>query len=210
MKIGDTGSHWRSDPGRLRMENMSARNIIVAAYRIKDTEFSGPAWLDSVRYTIDAKTDSTTDEPHLLLMLQTLLADRFQLLVHRETRQVPGYALVVAKGGVKMKRSEQEGSGSRGSANKLTATNLDMPHIARFVERVVGQPVIDDTHVSGGFDFVLEYAREQRQPPEPDAAAPTLPSLFTALPEQLGLKLEARKVSIQMLIVDRAERPTEN
>ena len=152
MKIGDTGSHWRSVDGRLTMQNMSVRNIIQAAYGLKDNQFSGPSWLDIDRYSIEAKAETKVEEKQLLLMLQTLLADRFKLAVHREQKMVPGYALVVAKSGLKMHPSEGQGSRSNGTANKLTATHLDMPRLARFLERVVGLPVVDDTHVTGGFD----------------------------------------------------------
>jgi uncharacterized protein (TIGR03435 family) len=210
MKMGDTGSHWRSNDGRLSMNNMSVRNIIQAAYGIQDRQFTGPAWLENDRYSIEAKAETNVPEKQLMVMLQALLAERFKLVLHHEQKMVAGYALVVAKSGLKIHPSEGQGSKSQGSADKLTATHLDMPRIARFVERVVGQPVIDDTHVTGGFDFVLEYASERRQPAEADAGSRTLPSIFTALPEQLGLKLEARKVPIEMLVVDHAERPSDN
>jgi uncharacterized protein (TIGR03435 family) len=210
MKIGDTGSHWRSVDGRLTMQNMSVRNIIQAAYGLKDNQFSGPSWLDIDRYSIEAKAETKVEEKQLLLMLQTLLADRFKLAVHREQKMVPGYALVVAKSGLKMHPSEGQGSRSNGTANKLTATHLDMPRLARFLERVVGLPVVDDTHVTGGFDFVLEYASERQQRADSDGVPSGLPSIFTALPEQLGLKLETRKVPLEMLVVDHAERPSDN
>jgi len=204
---GGDGVHWSSDPGRLVLTGMSLRNLVITAYGLKNGEYSGPAWLDSVHYTVEAKSPARSSEKEKLVMLQALLADRFKLVTHRETRQVSGYALVVAKGGLKMQRSKAEGSESHGSGNKLTATNLDMARIARHVERVVGEPVIDETHLTVGYDFVLEYTRENRAPSD-DLAA--LPTIFTALPEQLGLKLESRKVPIEMLIVDRCERPTEN
>jgi uncharacterized protein (TIGR03435 family) len=210
MKIGDTGSHWRSGDGRLTMQNMSVRNIIQAAYGIKDAQFFGPSWLDNDRYSIEAKAETKVEDKQLMRMLQTLLADRFKLAVHREQKMVAGYALVVARSGLKIRPSEGQGSRSNGTADKLTATHLDMPRFARFLERVVGQPVIDETHVTGGFDFVLEYASERQPRADADSVPSALPSIFTALPEQLGLKLESRKVPFEMLIVDHAERPTEN
>jgi uncharacterized protein (TIGR03435 family) len=114
-----------------------------------------------------------------------------------------------------MRPSQATGSESHGARNKYTATGLDMPEFVRFLARITREAVVDETHLTGGYDFVLEFSRPVRQAPgapEPaaadDPAAP--PSIFDALPAQLGLKLEPRKVPIQMLIVDRIERPTEN
>jgi uncharacterized protein (TIGR03435 family) len=212
MNIGNTGVHWNSDPGRIKLENMAVRNIIAAAYSLGDSQVSGPAWLDNTRYTIEAKADEKANEKRMLLMLQTLLADRFKLAAHRETRQASGYALVVAKGGLKIHPSAAPAgdSSSHGTGNKLTVSNLPMAALASRIERIVKLPVADETHTTVGYDFTLEYDRTLSQEPLSDDTASATPSIFRALTEQLGLKLEPRKVPVEMLIVDRCERPTEN
>ena len=208
--IGDTGSHWKDKDGHLTMTNMSLKNIVIAAYSIKERQFAGPSWMESDRYTIDAKADHKAESPEIMSMLQTLLADRFKLAVHREQKSMQGYALVVAKGGPKMRAADGQGDDrSRNDGSRLMAEHLQMPALARIVERLVGDPVVDETHLSGAYDFTLEYSVERRRPVETDAPPSDKPSIFTALPEQLGLKLEARKVPIEMLVVDRVEKPTE-
>jgi uncharacterized protein (TIGR03435 family) len=209
-KSGDPASRWNMHPGGLEMYNMSIKNIVKAAYGIQDAQFSGTAWLDGDRYSIEAKADGTANGKQMLLMLQNLLAERFQLAVHREQRMVAGYALVVSKSGLKIRPSDVANTNEHRVGNQFTATHVEMPRLARFLERVVGQPVIDATHVTGGFDFVLEYADERRQQGDADSAGPSLPSIFTALNETLGLKLDPRKVPVEMLVVDHAERPSDN
>ena len=202
-KTTDPASWWRVRPGGLTVYNMTIKNIVKAAYAIQDVQFSGADWLDEGRYDIDAKASSRASGKELVQMLQTLLADRFKVTLHRETRQVPGYALTVAKSGFKLRPSDSESTTDHESANKYIATHVDMPRLARLVERVLKQPVVDDTHVSGGYDFVLEYARAASDDN-------TLPTIFTALSEQLGLKLESRKLPVEVVVVDRAERPVDN
>ena len=200
-KTGDPASWWKLRPGGLVVYNMSIKNIAKAAYGIQDVQFSGAAWLDEDRYDIDAKADSRASGKELVQMLQTLLTDRFKLTLHRETRQVPGYALVVAKSGLKIKRSDNENTTENESTTRWTATHVDMPRLARLIERVLKQPVIDDTHVTGGYDFVLEYSKD---------GDPNLPTIFTALTEKLGLKLDSRKLPVEVVVVDHAERPSDN
>jgi uncharacterized protein (TIGR03435 family) len=206
--MGDTGSHWKDKDGHLAMTNMSVKNIVIAAYGIQERQFAGPSGLANHRYTIDAKADHKAGGPEVMRMLQTLLADRFKLVVHREQKMMPGYALVAGKS-IKMRASQGESAHSRNDGSKLVAQHLDMPGLARILERQIGDPVVDDTHLSGGYDFTLEYSVERRRPMETDALPSDKPSIFTALPEQLGLKLEGRKVPIEMLVVDRVEKPAE-
>ncbi|HJZ95855.1 MAG TPA: TIGR03435 family protein [Candidatus Solibacter sp.] len=204
----DGGSRWSSNNGRLTLENNSIKQIIMGAYSLQEYTYSGPAWLEAERYNVDAKADEKVDRDTLLQMVQTMLADRFKLKFHREQKLVSGYAMVVAKSGLKVKPVDGEGSSMSSNDTKLTAKHVDMPRIAVFASRVLGQPVIDETGVKDSFDFVLEFERRQRT--ESDPNAPALPTLFTALSEQLGLKLEPKKVPLDVLVVDHAERPTEN
>ena len=210
-KTGDTSSHWRSGKGRITMDNLSVRQIILAAYGVKEYQLVGPSWLDTERYHIDAKAEGNVDDDKLMPMLQTLLAERFHLALHREKKDTTAYALVAAKGGLKIRPVEGSGSNSNSRNGKMTAKHVSMAKFAEFLARQVDRPVVDETGTGDdGFDFTLEWSNERVQRAAETDGAPTAPSLFTALPEQLGLKLEARKVPVEMLVIDRVERPSEN
>lgn len=205
------GIHYSSGNGRVSMKNMSVRGIIQTAYKVTESQVSGPSWIDKTYYSIEAKADSRAQDAELMRMVQALLADRFKLVLHHEQKMVPGYAVVVAKGGIKMKPVEGDKTSSHGEGNKIIADRQDMAGIIRIVERTLGQPVVDETKLKGGYAFVLEFERRPR-PADSDATAGPLeaPSLFTALSQQLGLKLEPRKLPVEMLFVDRVEHPSDN
>ena len=197
--------------GQLTLRNASLRECIELAYGILDKHYalSGPTWLDSDRYDIIAKASSTTPKEQLLLMLRKLLADRFHLKVHRERRSVRVYALVVVRGGPKMKAASGVDSNFTFGTGHVAASELSM---AEFADRLggpvfqLGYPVIDSTGIRGTFDFTLDWSSG-------DAAVEPLarPSLFTAIEEQLGLKLRSEKSMIDIWVVDHAERvPVEN
>jgi uncharacterized protein (TIGR03435 family) len=182
--------------------------------------------MDTERYDIAAKLEEMSDEglpgkdqPRLRELaegdrirtaLQTLLAERFGLKFHRETKTVPGFALLVAKGGFKLTAVPgSDGPSMRYNDRKLTAKRASMGRVAVFLEDQLNQPVADLTHVEGFFDFGLEWSPDELRGPAP-SDSPQGPSIFTALREQLGLKLESQKVPVETLVVDSAERPSEN
>jgi uncharacterized protein (TIGR03435 family) len=215
---GHSGAH--TGPGSLRVQNRTLKECIMAAYQVQDFQVSGgPKWLESERYNIDAKAAGPADDDQLMLMLQTLLAERFQLAFHRETRPAQGYAMVLAKGGLKLKPNETEGDYSAHTTrNSVTAVHMSMADLAGVVASRLGVPVADATSVPGAFDITLQWTLEEERP-KPSAAssqpvapqnAASGPSLPEVLQEQLGLKLEPRKVSIQVLVIDRAGKPSEN
>ena len=206
----DNHSSSHSNNGRITMDNLTLKQIIVNAYRIQNHQFVGPAWLENERYNINAKADAKVEYAELMAMLQNLLAERFKLVVHHESKSVPGYALVVSKGGLKVKPVEGEGSSMNSNNTKLTATHVNTDRISKYVSSVLGQPVLDETGVKDSFSFVLEYADPRPGREEKSDSGATLPTIFTALNEQLGLKLETRKVPIDIVVVDHIERPTEN
>jgi uncharacterized protein (TIGR03435 family) len=150
-------------------------------------------------------------------MLQTLLAERFQLKLHHSSKMVAGHSLAVAKGGLKVRPVEVTGS-QRNKMNwgkgRLLAERASMARLADALTRILGAPVIDKTGISGEYTFQLEWAPEGSQPMAvpvtTSAETPTGPSLFTVLQQDLGLKLEPTKAPIEVLIIDRAEKPTEN
>jgi len=153
--------------------------------------------------------------PQMRAALQALLADRFQLVIHRETKMMPGYVLAVAKNGFKLKETTDDGKANFGSnRGKFTAHEISMELLARNISGLLTSPVVDMTGIKGVFDLALEWTPDEVQSPAKpggEAAEPSLgPSIFTALQEQLGLKLETQKTPVEMIVIDRIERPTAN
>jgi uncharacterized protein (TIGR03435 family) len=199
-----SGVHWDTEPGRINLRGTTLKGLITIAYHVKDFQVAGgPKWIDGDHFDINAKSEHGEDEPKLVEMLQTLLADRFQLVFHHEQKIAPAYALVVAKSGLKMKPAEGTGSKSQGGRGQLTATGLTMAKLAEQLSRRVGAPVADLTETPGAYDFKLEWSIEGDKDDVQSA-------LFAALQSQLGLKLESRKIPVDMIVVDKAEKPSEN
>jgi uncharacterized protein (TIGR03435 family) len=221
------------DAGRINYENVTIKDVMKEAYQVKDFQIAGPDWFNSVRYNIVAKIPEGSSREQVRRMLQALLAERFQLAFHRETKEVPVYALVVGKNGPKLKLSEAPEAQSNRMMMRmgggLEARGMSMARFVDMLSRQVSRPVIDMTELKGNYDFTLKYTLDESQrrammggmpvpmvKAEPAAAAPPpdaegSPSIFAAVQEQLGLKLEARKGPVETLVIDRAEKvPTEN
>lgn len=195
--------------GRITCRNASLKTLIRNAYGILSFQLAGePSWLDTEMYDIVAVTggDKIGDE-ELKRLLRNLLADRFHLQVHWETRETTVYALVVDKGGAKIKPSTAEKASINGTrqghfgSSKGVAEPITI--LASNMGNQLGRIVTDETGLRGVYDWYVEWDPD----PGPEA---TLPSLLTALPRQLGLKLEARKGPMEVLVIDHAERATEN
>jgi uncharacterized protein (TIGR03435 family) len=184
------------DGNTLQMTNRTLRQIIMWAYDLSADQISGPPWLETEHFDIVAKTASGSPKP---VMMQALLADRFKLAAHTETKEFQVYALVVAQNGPKMKKAAPGDDDMNSSSGHATAHSVTMDHLAAFLSRPrmgLGRPVVDKTGLAGVFDFTLSWTPE---------------AIFTAIEEQLGLKLEPQKAPIEILIVDHAEKiPTEN
>jgi uncharacterized protein (TIGR03435 family) len=193
---------------RFTATNASLSYLIQLAFSIDGRhQLSGaPDWLDSEFFDINAKAP---DGAHLTYeqlqpFLQQLLQQRFHLVAHRETRNLPGYILVVAKGAPKLHITRGGAPYGYLFSGKLRLQNSDIDALAATLTTPVGRPVLNKTRIEGNYDVKLDYA------PEGDTASP-LPNIFTAIQEQLGLKLEAEKVPVQMLIIDHVDKtPTEN
>jgi uncharacterized protein (TIGR03435 family) len=190
-------------------------DLITNAYGVRYDQISGgPPWAKSDHYDLNAKAEgeSTITKDRLQEMLRTLLAGRFQLQIHREMKETPVYELVVGKNGSKLKAAAPDTKGgyvSRGSSTgqmRMEATKGTMEQLARQLSVTAGRPVIDKTGLAGYYAYTLDWMPANR-PLEPDSDTP---SMFTAVQEQLGLKLESAKAPIEMLIIDRAEKPSEN
>jgi uncharacterized protein (TIGR03435 family) len=214
--------------GRFNTTNTSLRILLQYAYDIYGDQITaGPGWLDTVTFTIEAKPDSETRVPagpesnvKVMSMVRSLLADRFKLIVHWETRDAPVYELVVAKGGPKMRETDANypGHDVNRDGSQLTAKGVPMSMLIRNLSRQLGRPVIDKTGLTGNYDFQLTYTPESREgvfgrpqsSDAPIAADPNVTSIFTALPEQIGLKLQSAKGPVQILVIDHAEKPSVN
>jgi uncharacterized protein (TIGR03435 family) len=243
---GDNRVAMRIQPGgRFIVTNATLKMIIVSAYNVRDYQISGgPGWITTDRWNIEGKAeegsipartgppDPTVPDP-LMLMTQSLLEDRFQLKMHRETREAPIYELVLAKAGSKMKLSAnqepvattpdapQRGGPPPGMMRLNPGGNLEgngvaISLLARMLSEqpITGRPVIDKTGLKGLYDFMLEWTPEAVMPGLPAPPSPSAdtsgPSLFTALQEQLGLKLESAKGPTEFLVIDSVGRPAEN
>lgn len=196
-------------PGSLNLQNVSFKSAVQWAYNVKDSQVSGPEWLDTERYDIVAKAAGGAPEDRLRLMLQALLAERFKLTFHRETKNLPVYELVVAKNGPEFHESQSEGEASF-KPNGMSLTVERMP-IAQFADLISGplrMPVVDMTGLKGRYDFTIDlggYVSPDRKPTDPSEI------MIPALQDILGLKLESKKAPIEMIVVDHAEKvPTEN
>jgi len=202
---------------RLTATNNSVLSLITYAYSMKLYQVTGgPGWVSdyaSSAWDIAAKAegDSPLTQERAQQMMQTLLADRFKLTFHREMRETPVYALVVAgKGGPTLKKSEPDAASTMYISGKwterMTATKWTMEQLAANISNSGDRPVLDRTGLTGTYDFTLEWNPAYGTPnPDPDA-----PSIFTALQEQLGLKLEPQKAPVEVFAIDHAEKPSEN
>jgi uncharacterized protein (TIGR03435 family) len=218
---------------------ITLQQIISVAYGVERFQISGgPNWLPSERFDIEAKMDAATADALEKLsqdqrvlaqqqMLQALLANRFQLTVHRETNELTIYKLVIAKGGPKLREAKPDGThpgaGSmQGSVlgGEVIAQAVPVPRLAHELTLMLGHPVSDKTELKGVYDFKLQFTPDNRlQPPNglaPNERLPVrpadsnVPSLFDALQEQLGLKLESGKGPVEVIVIDHVERPSPN
>ncbi len=206
---------------------VTLRACLATAYDVKEYQVSGPAWVDSEHYDINAKTGGSASPEQIRLMLQSMLADRFKVTLHRETKELPVFALVVGKHGFKLQPAEGDGPHSFGSdgvgikfdfktgAMMFLKTSLEA--FAEFLSKFpgVGRPVVDRTELKGVYDINLRLVNTSPEtgPAEADAMKKALAeggTIFGAV-EGLGLKLEAQRAPVEMLMVDHAEKvPTDN
>lgn len=230
--------------GRFTATNARLKMLIGLAYKVQNFEISGgPGWMDSEGYDITAKAaDSSIGIDQLRPMLQALLEDRFQLKVHRETKEVPIYALLAGKNGPKLPEAKEGGCVPFGpnspppppkpgqfpptpcggffmGPNHLEGGKIGMEQFVGALSNILGRPVIDKTGFKGTFDIKLDFSPEGTNfggrggpglPADAGNADNAPPSIFTAIQDQLGLKLESQKGPGEVLVVDHAEKPSEN
>jgi uncharacterized protein (TIGR03435 family) len=230
------------DPGRINYTSVSLKNVLMRAYRVRVYQITGPSWIDSERYNITAKLPEGATQDQVPEMLQNLLADRFKLTLHRETRDQSVYALVTGKNGHRLQKSEIEApppgpngpaGGGRGGTRMMVANGhieakgATLPALSDMLSNLLDRPVIDKTGVEGAYDITLDVSMDELAGmrkmgarmgpgpgPGPGGPAPESEggggSIFSAI-QSLGLKLDTRKLPIDYLVVDSAEKtPTEN
>jgi uncharacterized protein (TIGR03435 family) len=207
---------------RLLTWNKSVMNLITYAYSINPSEVvNGPDWLDT-KYDIIGQPDGEgqPSQQQWHIMVQKLLADRFKLSFHRDKKEVSIYALTVARNGPKVAASTGDPKGPPNLAmparGRFRARNATMVDFAGELQAVLDRPVIDQTSISGRYDFALNWSPDDFQAarlsafPTPQQLNGEVPDLFTAIQEQLGLRLESTKGTVEVLVIDRIQRPTEN
>jgi uncharacterized protein (TIGR03435 family) len=200
-------------PETLRMRDVTVATCIKFAYGVQDSQISGPEWLQSEHFDIVAKADGPVAEKQLKLMMQTLLAERFKLTLHRQGKELRSYALTVAKGGHKLHESVSEGPSFRqNSAIGTVAKAMTMKEFADFIAGPLQTPVADMTGLNGRYDFVLDftaYIPQGERVMKPDYVDNN-GIIIAALQGELGLKLESKKEIVDVLVIDHVERPSEN
>jgi uncharacterized protein (TIGR03435 family) len=201
----------RRDPGRVAFSNIPMKYVVRTAYGI-DTNariLGGPAWIDSEMYDIVGTLPATAGTDQMLLMVQTLLAERCKLAVHREVRDQAAYAFVVAKDGPKLKSHDPliRGNGNRSSRGHLELHDITLAQLGNFLQNELERPVVDGTGLTGTYDVILDWTPADTPIDDPGANAP---SLTSAVQEQLGLKLVAQRAPIEYLVIDHMEKPSEN
>ena len=236
------------DGAMVRCNYLSLLNYLTMAYDVKDYQIIGPDWAATEHYDIVAKRPAgDSGESALRGMVASLLADRFKLVMHRETRDLQAYALVVGKGGLKIKELPPDadvpdthtvdvtaaGGGGGGTVlnfgngssisyglNKLEAKKVNFASLVDSISKLVSRPVVDMTDLKGRYDFTLEYSVDELRTMVrgfggdasriPDMGGDPAVSVFTSL-EGLGLKLEARKAPVQVIVIDSVQKiPTAN
>ena len=222
MRVGMGG-----DPGRITYSAVNLKDLVRRAYEVRSYQVSGPSWIDTERYDVNAKIPDGVKPEQVPAMLRTLLEERFKLQTHRETRELPVYEMVQAKGGPKMEKSREEGrtrmsmEGGNEGFMKMTASSMTMTSFSDMLSNMVGRPVIDKTDLKDSFDFSLDIAMQDLNGPmvqiqrvgpgasggEHAPAPESNPggSLFTSI-QKLGLRLEAKKAPVEIVVIDQAEK----
>jgi uncharacterized protein (TIGR03435 family) len=235
-QIGFTtrGGPGTSDPGRITFVNTPLQRIFLRAYGITAYEMAGPSWMETAKYDIVAKIPQGATTEQLAIMLQNLLSERFRLTLHQETRQIPVYELVIGRSGSKLKESDLSASTPSapdgplkagkdgfpepppgrptivrytvGGSERMVGRQQTLDQIAQMLGGYAGNHVVNKTGLTGEYDFTLQFASND-SPADQEFA----PSLFTAVQEQLGLRLDKAKGSVDVLVIDNLDRvPTAN
>jgi uncharacterized protein (TIGR03435 family) len=198
--------------GVVTLSNATLSDCLKFAYSLTtDAQLAGPDWINQkvVRFEVTGKAPPETPDDQLRLMLQTLLKERFQIALHTEQREITHYELVIGKSWPKLRESTVGPGEASGTArlDGIRSNRMQMNKLAMLLSRMTRMPVLDKTGLTGFYQFDLRYANEVSG----DMDHPAGPSIFTAVQEQLGLKLESKKGPMEVLVIDHAEKvPVEN
>ncbi len=220
------------DPGMVDYKNVSLKSVIARAYEMKEYQVSGPAWLDSARFDILAKTPPNTPKEQIPAMLRNLLAERFQLSAHLEQKVMPAFAMLVGKSGFKLKPLDGETEDSLrmsiGPRGRQISGSTTIANLAGSLAQIMDRPVADLTEIKGTYNIDLEWVPDELEgggvlakmkamaeaastDPHGDPTGPTGLTIFGALQEKLGIRLESRKSPVAIVVVDSVRQaPTEN
>jgi uncharacterized protein (TIGR03435 family) len=201
------GGPGTPDPDRFACENFDLASLIMLAYEIPSYRLSAPSWTRDAKFDIVANVPKGSTKEQFRLMQQSLLQERFELRTHWETKEMPVYALVIAKGGSKLVESAAAtpmmSVASTGGIIRMKFTGSSLEQFVRQMPNVPGveRPVMDKTGLTGKYDFELKLTGNSS-----GAAGPEGESVFTAIEQQLGLRLEAQRAPISILVVDQVRK----
>ncbi|HYW46801.1 MAG TPA: TIGR03435 family protein [Bryobacteraceae bacterium] len=209
---GDIPRNMDKSPGHFAMHNVPLRFCLEWAYDLKDYEISGPDWIKvDERYDIIAKASGPASDDEMRPMLQRLLTERFQMKLHREPKEMSVYVLVPGKGPAKVKEAASDGQPSlSGGPSGATFTNQPISRLTFLLTRRMQRPVLDLTGLKGLYTYTLDLSGLPNMDTQPVENGP-VPSIFAAIQNDLGLKMEARKMPIGVLVIDQVSKiPIEN
>jgi uncharacterized protein (TIGR03435 family) len=198
--------------GLMRCTNVTLKRCIVGAYRVgPDRVLGGPNWIDTDRFQITGKTDQPIGDKGLMKMLQTVLAERFKLAFHRDSRPGETMVLEVAKSGPRFSRAGDDARNSwQNMHDHLDATRITMGDFVEILSRDLNLAVVDHTGLAGVFNFTLRWNPDYADSLDRDEARAALRlEMSTAIKQQLGLTLKSRKLPVEMLVIDQAEKPSQ-
>lgn len=215
-EAADAGGATVSMPpgGGLTYNNVTLKGLVAFGYNVRAFQIvGGAAWIDKDRYDVVAKSESAANLDELRARVKTVLAERFGLVTHNDIREGSVYALRVSKTGSKLIPNKGDGLQARGRAGELFATKVTPDILASLLAARLDRPVLDRTGLTGEYDVKMEWDPAIERPTEAgkaDSLAETRPSIFTAIEEQLGLRLSSEKGPIPMVVIDKVARPTPN
>ena len=234
VKPGNPGDHRKMfgilPGGRFTASNVTVKELILFAYNLKDQQLAGgPGWAGSETFDVVGKPEGSANPDQIKLMMRTLLEDRFKLTMRHESKDLSVYNLVVQKNGPKLTESKVDPQAGPGGPRRnvrmgrglVEGQQMSMAMLADVLSKVAGRTVLDKTGLTGTYDVKLEWTPDVGDTPfkglsrEGDAPAATSsegsgPSLFTAIQEQLGLRLEAQKGAVEVFVVENVVKPSDN
>jgi uncharacterized protein (TIGR03435 family) len=212
-----TGALVTISPDSVSIRNSTLRSITCWAYHVFDYQIKGPDWIGGERYDVMAKTAQPVAEEQLRRMMQTLLADRFKMVTHPESKEMQAYLLQIAKGGIKVKESTSGEGDMDVEPNQqkmqVTVRRAGISQLIDVLGNVFRAPIVDQTGLKGKYDATFDMMKYMAEMRPTDGGAPPDPQaiVIRGLQEELGLKLEPKKMAVDLVVIDKAEKvPAEN